>query len=576
MGRFSARVAGVTRDPDIKALLGLAHDHKPTPPLLSRSLVYWDLLLLAIVVRLSHRCRGPQYDTEEKCNDAICACWSDQASSLPACKRIRAYRRYEADASCATKVSTPCAAPLCLFVVPRQGCAADRHDVACGAPCRRCFSHARCAVCAMPIGVPVHSPTPCLRLPHGTARAQTGNAYDYGRACRVCSSSQYSEFDAKSEATCTEQPACTPSQYLQGATPTARGTCTEQPTCPPSQYLRGATPTTRGACTACLNAGCINSAACGGVGTVSALGECTCNGPESGLGPTCTEYSNAKNCNGAGVVDNGGGCTCKDPTIGWGPTCSEISNAKTCNGAGVVDKDGTCTCNGPKSGLGPTCSEYSNSKTCNGAGVVDKDGTCTCTDPEVGNGPTCAEYSNSKTCNGNGVVDNEGKCTCTDPEVGNGPTCSEYSNSKTCNGAGVVDNEGKCTCDGPETGLGPTCSEFSNAKNCGGVGVVNVTNIVCPYPGRRFTTGDKVMLKPGVADSNGAIRQGQVGTIVQDDRDSRPYKVRAPGGSASEYLRESEVQCPTTTSGNSAGTRTQPSSSSPSDSALLETARQPD
>ena len=73
----------------------------------------------------------------------------------------------------------------------------------------------------------------------------------------------------------------------------------------------------------------------------------------------------------------------------------------------------------------------------------------------------------------------------------------------------------------------------------------------CPYPGRRFTVGDKVMIKPGVADSNGALSQGQVGTIITDDRDEQPYKVKSASGSTSEWFRESEVQCPTTNSGGS-------------------------
>ena len=64
------------------------------------------------------------------------------------------------------------------------------------------------------------------------------------------------------------------------------------------------------------------------------------------------------------------------------------------------------------------------------------------------------------------------------------------------------------------------------------------------------------MMKPGVTDGFGALSQGQVGTITSDDRDEQPYKVRSASGStfrskATQYFRESEVQCPTTNSGGS-------------------------
>ena len=77
----------------------------------------------------------------------------------------------------------------------------------------------------------------------------------------------------------------------------------------------------------------------------------------------------------------------------------------------------------------------------------------------------------------------------------------------------------------------------------------------CPHPGRRFTSGDQVMLRSGVTDGNRALSQGQVGTIIQDDRDGTPYVVRGRNGILfqsefqSIYLRESEVRCPTSGSG---------------------------
>ena len=77
----------------------LASEHGSLTPLL-------DMLLLTHIVDLPHACHRTQYDTVDECNDAICACWSGQASALPACKKILADSGYKADASCATKVGS--------------------------------------------------------------------------------------------------------------------------------------------------------------------------------------------------------------------------------------------------------------------------------------------------------------------------------------------------------------------------------------------------------------------------------------------------------------------------------------
>jgi len=42
---------------------------------------------------------------------------------------------------------------------------------------------------------------------------------------------------------------------------------------------------------------------------------------------------------------------------------------------------------------------------------------------------------------------------------------------------------------------------------------------------RRPTTGDMVVLAPGQGGS-GCLRVGEVGTVLQDDHDAQPYKVR--------------------------------------------------
>ena len=79
-----------------------------------------DPLLLTIVVRLLCGCRCQQFSSADKCNDFICACWSDQASSLPACEGIRKHDYYKPDVSCAIQVDTVCAAHR-GFLFPTKG-----------------------------------------------------------------------------------------------------------------------------------------------------------------------------------------------------------------------------------------------------------------------------------------------------------------------------------------------------------------------------------------------------------------------------------------------------------------------
>lgn len=101
---------------------------------------------------------------------------------------------------------------------------------------------------------------------------------------------------------------------------------------------------------------------CNGVGTAQAVrksetdGTCVCNG--GFLGSAC-EYSDATTCSNFGVVNSTGqctctqqqsvrnatnGCACLGPESGLGPTCSELSNTKTCTDHGVAQPDGTCLC----------------------------------------------------------------------------------------------------------------------------------------------------------------------------------------------------------------------------------------
>ena len=124
-------------------------------------------------------------------------------------------------------------------------------------------------------------------------------------------------------------------------------------------------------------------------------------------------------CNKVGAYQFDGTCDCADPATGIGPTCTEFSNSKTCNDAGIAQYNGTCLCSDPAIGLGPTCSEFNNSYNCNDAGVVQPGGACNCTNPAIGTGPTCVEFSNIVTCNSAGVAQPDGTCLCSEGYTGN-------------------------------------------------------------------------------------------------------------------------------------------------------------
>lgn len=275
---------------------------------------------------------------------------------------------------------------------------------------------------------------------------------------------------------------------------------------------------------------------CDHSGTAAADGSCTCRSGEEGLGPTCSEWSNAKTCTDVGVVsiqenvtinpaDNTTttstefSCDCKGPATGVGRTCQysnsntcnnnhsgtvyknvvdaqggctcdgehagrycQWSNAITCSGAGQVNidlADGSCTCAGPKTGVGASCN-YTNAATCSGVGEAQYDGSCLCKSGFEGEGPTCSEYNNAKDCSSKGVVNKTGICTCTDPVFGQGPTCSEYTNNATCSNAGRANYDGTCTCFPGHAGV--SC-EYSDAVTCHGRGGANGSGAcVCDGP----------------------------------------------------------------------------------------------
>ena len=62
-------------------------------------------------------------------------------------------------------------------------------------------------------------------------------------------------------------------------------------------------------------------------------------------------------CSGNGGVDaSTGACVCRDRTLGLGPSCSEFTDAGTCGGKGRVDATGQCTCDSPVSARPVRCS----------------------------------------------------------------------------------------------------------------------------------------------------------------------------------------------------------------------------
>ena len=132
---------------------------------------------------------GIFYNTVEECNDAICACWSNQASSSPSCKRILAASNDKPDASCASKTGN------------RYG------------------RERTCTVC------------PSDQLFQFDAKNKA--------TCTACTSG--------TSAVCV----CTETQYRTGTCSGTTSTyqCTAQPTCPTNQYLTGHGPATRGTCT---------------------------------------------------------------------------------------------------------------------------------------------------------------------------------------------------------------------------------------------------------------------------------------------------------------------------------------
>ena len=232
---------------------------------------------------------------------------------------------------------------------------------------------------------------------------------------------------------------------------------------------------------------------CGGNGVTDDQGRCTCNGPATGLGPSCSECSNSKTCNGKGEVSlpeaesqqtEQSGSSIPTTDDDWfndedlvvprsrdddyDPRSRDDRVDPRSRSSGGRGRRGTGRDDGGLGMFAGSCSQLLGElgSSCHsdrgfGGGLSDRDAStaaptvepavveiipiCKCTDPAVGEGPTCSEHSNSKTCNDDGVTDRQGRCTCHGPATGLGPSCSEHSNGKTCNDNGVTDSQGRCT-----------------------------------------------------------------------------------------------------------------------------------
>ena len=68
-------------------------------------------------------------------------------------------------------------------------------------------------------------------------------------------------------------------------------------------------------------------------------GKCTCDGPETGLGPTCSEFSNANNCGGVGVVN----ATNASPSAYSDPYSYGIEGSNLCpHGHTTITSESAC------------------------------------------------------------------------------------------------------------------------------------------------------------------------------------------------------------------------------------------
>jgi hypothetical protein len=177
---------------------------------------------------------------------------------------------------------------------------------------------------------------------------------------------------------------------------------------------------------------------CSSAGTVDVTGSCACDGPETGLGRTCSEFNNAKDCNSAGIVkltgvrgvNETGTCTCDEGF--FGAAC--YSDNSTCSFAGIVNiSTGRCTCDIDKGFIGTKCDKL--------------DILAECDQPLISN----ASYQSSE-CAGGLVCEDvrgvnkciSGPCDPTLPrnsECGKGLVCTNVSNTCVSDRASAIAND---------------------------------------------------------------------------------------------------------------------------------------
>jgi hypothetical protein len=277
-------------------------------------------------------------------------------------------------------------------------------------------------------------------------------------ACTECDAGEYMDSESHSATSCKPQTLCEPGEEISADSKTvvryASGTTKTQPTCitcPPGQF-KPSESTTSTATDTCTPRNPAN--VCNGFATAinTETGACDCDAGLVGYdcecyedpsdpngciecaskhdrftGPKC-QYGDTRTCSGAGVAQPDGSCECNGPATGIGPTCSEFSNSKTCNDLGTASYDAdaaepnpkwSCSCTGPATGTGPTCIEYSNAATCANRGTATATGGCIICDPGFA-GSRC-QFSDAITCHGRGKAAADGSCACTavgfDPSV---------------------------------------------------------------------------------------------------------------------------------------------------------------
>ena len=217
-----------------------------------------------------------------------------------------------------------------------------------------------------------HRDTECLQQPTcGPGMLYKGNLYVPGR-CESCPANTYMTQKNHRETSCTAQSPCAAGEAFKGEA-IERGSCHPcpidrfqasikhydsctgiQPQCDEEYQTVYPSSTTVTENRICVDPGLPDENPCSGAGNLNvASGKCDCDGGSTGLGRTCSEFSNNMTCRGLGTVelnyDSGyytptAQCVgCNDPSTGIGEWC-QYTNQATCNGLGVVQNNGTCVC----------------------------------------------------------------------------------------------------------------------------------------------------------------------------------------------------------------------------------------